>query len=151
MRILRRCCFAAPCSQRWRWPPPLPLGLSHPAPARAVAGRRRFRSMAKWTASDLPDLHGLTFVVTGGNSGIGLVAARELGRAGARVVLAVRDTAKGERAAQSISGETEVRRLDLADLESVRDFAQSWSGDIDVLINNAGLMAVPQQRTKDGF
>jgi NAD(P)-dependent dehydrogenase (short-subunit alcohol dehydrogenase family) len=107
--------------------------------------------MAKWTASDLPDLGGRTFVVTGGNSGIGLVAARELGRAGARVVLAVRDTAKGERAAQSISGETEVRRLDLADLESVRDFAQSWSGDIDVLINNAGLMAVPQQRTKDGF
>ncbi|HEX6619398.1 MAG TPA: SDR family NAD(P)-dependent oxidoreductase, partial [Solirubrobacteraceae bacterium] len=71
-------------------------------------------SSAKWTAQDLPRLDGRTFVVTGANSGIGFAAARELGRAGARVVLAVRDVAKGEAAAAAIEGETEVRELDLA-------------------------------------
>jgi len=106
---------------------------------------------AKWTAQDLPRLDGRTFVVTGANSGIGFAAARELGRVGARVVLAVRDVAKGEAAAASIPGETEVRRLDLADLESVHAFADGWEGDLDVLIDNAGVMAVPEQRTKDGF
>jgi NAD(P)-dependent dehydrogenase (short-subunit alcohol dehydrogenase family) len=106
---------------------------------------------AKWTAQDLPRLDGRTFVVTGANSGIGFAAARELGRAGARVVLAVRDVAKGEAAAASIPGETEVRRLDLADLDSVHAFADAWEGDIDVLVNNAGVMALPERRTKDGF
>jgi NAD(P)-dependent dehydrogenase (short-subunit alcohol dehydrogenase family) len=106
---------------------------------------------AKWTAQDLPRLDGRTFVVTGANSGIGFAAARELGRVGARVVLAVRDVAKGEAAAASIEGETEVRALDLADLASVRAFADAWDGDLDVLINNAGVMAVPERRTKDGF
>jgi NAD(P)-dependent dehydrogenase (short-subunit alcohol dehydrogenase family) len=106
---------------------------------------------AKWTAQDLPRLDGRTFVVTGANSGIGLAAARELGRVGARVVLAVRDVAKGEAAAASIQGDTEVRALDLADLESVHAFADAWEGDLDVLINNAGVMAVPEQRTRDGF
>src|SRR5690242_16317239 len=105
----------------------------------------------KWTADDLPDLTGRTFVVTGANSGLGLVTARELGRKGARVVLAVRDTAKGEQAARTIDGPAEVRRLDLADLASVRAFADAWDGDLDVLINNAGLMAIPQQQTADGF
>jgi NAD(P)-dependent dehydrogenase (short-subunit alcohol dehydrogenase family) len=108
-------------------------------------------STSKWTAADLPRQDGRTVVVTGANSGIGLVAARELGRAGARVVLAVRDTAKGEQAAASIDGQTEVRRLDLADLGSVRAFADEWQGDLDVLVNNAGVMALPEQRTKDGF
>jgi NAD(P)-dependent dehydrogenase (short-subunit alcohol dehydrogenase family) len=106
---------------------------------------------SKWTAADLPRQDGRTFVVTGANSGIGLEAARELGRAGARVVLAVRNTEKGEQAAASIQGQTEVRRLDLSDLGSVRAFADAWEGDVDVLINNAGIMAVPEQRTKDGF
>jgi NAD(P)-dependent dehydrogenase (short-subunit alcohol dehydrogenase family) len=106
---------------------------------------------SRWTSDDLPDLAGRTFVVTGANSGIGLVAARYLGGAGARVVLAVRDTDKGERAASSISGATEVRRLDLADLESIREFASAWDGEIDVLVNNAGVMAIPESRTKDGF
>jgi NAD(P)-dependent dehydrogenase (short-subunit alcohol dehydrogenase family) len=106
---------------------------------------------SKWTAQDLPNLENRTFVVTGANSGIGLVAARALGRAGARVVLAVRDTAKGDQAAASIDGHTEVRRLDLADLASVRAFADAWDGDLDVLVNNAGVMAVPERRTKDGF
>ena len=108
-------------------------------------------SDSKWTAADLPKLSGRTFVVTGANSGIGLVAARELAGAGARVTLAVRDTEKGEQAAKSIDGDTEVRRLDLCDLESVRAFAESWDGDLDVLVNNAGVMAIPERRTKDGF
>ena len=105
----------------------------------------------KWTAKDLPDLSGRRFVVTGANSGLGLIDARELARAGARVVLAVRDTEKGERAAQTIDGPTEVRKLDLADLASVRAFAAAWEGDLHVLINNAGIMAIPEQRTRDGF
>ena len=105
----------------------------------------------KWTAQDLPDLSGRTFVVTGANSGLGLIDARELARAGARVVLAVRDTAKGEQAARTIDGAAEVRKLDLADLDSIRAFAEAWEGDLDVLINNAGIMAIPQQRTSDGF
>jgi NAD(P)-dependent dehydrogenase (short-subunit alcohol dehydrogenase family) len=109
-------------------------------------------SSTKWTAQELPELNGRTYVVTGGNSGIGLAAARELGRAGGHVVLAVRDTAKGDRAAASIGGERpEVRRLDLADLSSVRAFAEEWEGDLDVLINNAGVMATPRRRTADGF
>jgi NAD(P)-dependent dehydrogenase (short-subunit alcohol dehydrogenase family) len=106
---------------------------------------------SKWTASDLPALDGRTVVVTGANSGIGRVAARELARAGARVVLAVRDTAKGDRAAAAMPGTTEVRALDLTDLASVRAFAEAWDGDLDVLVNNAGVMAVPEGRTKDGF
>jgi NAD(P)-dependent dehydrogenase (short-subunit alcohol dehydrogenase family) len=106
---------------------------------------------SKWTAADLPALEGRTFVVTGANSGIGLVAARELGRAGARVVLAVRDLARGEQAAATIPGEREVRRLDLADLASIRAFADEWDGEIDVLINNAGVMATPERRTADDF
>ena len=108
-------------------------------------------SSSKWTAQDLPDLEGRTYVVTGANSGLGLAAARELARAGGQVTLAVRDTAKGERAAASVGGQAEIRRLDLADLGSVRAFAEEWEGDLDVLINNAGVMATPQRRTADGF
>jgi NAD(P)-dependent dehydrogenase (short-subunit alcohol dehydrogenase family) len=108
-------------------------------------------SSERWTARDLPALDGRTVVVTGANSGIGLVAAREVARAGGRVVLAVRDVSKGERAAESVPGTVEVRRLDLADLASVREFAASWDGPLDVLVNNAGVMAVPEGRTKDGF
>jgi NAD(P)-dependent dehydrogenase (short-subunit alcohol dehydrogenase family) len=106
---------------------------------------------SRWTSKDLPDQTGRTIVVTGANSGIGLAAARELARAGARVVLAVRDEEKGRAAAASIPGATEVRRLDLADLASVRAFADGWEGDIDVLIDNAGVMAIPERRTADGF
>ena len=105
----------------------------------------------KWTAQDLPRLDGRTVIVTGANSGIGLAAARALGRSGARVVLAVRDLSRGETAAASIEGTTEVRRLDLADLSSVREFAAGWEGDLDILINNAGVMAIPESRTADGF
>jgi NAD(P)-dependent dehydrogenase (short-subunit alcohol dehydrogenase family) len=107
--------------------------------------------MTNWTAGDLPRQDDRTFLVTGANSGIGLAAARELGRVGARVVLAVRDPARGEQAAATIDGETEIRRLDVADLASIRAFAEEWDGAIDVLVNNAGVMATPERRTKDGF
>ncbi len=105
----------------------------------------------KWTAANLSSWTGRTVVVTGANSGLGLVTTRELARVGARVVMAVRDVAKGEQAARTAPGAVEVRRLDLADLSSVRAFADGWQGDLDVLINNAGVMAIPQARTVDGF
>jgi NAD(P)-dependent dehydrogenase (short-subunit alcohol dehydrogenase family) len=104
-----------------------------------------------WTATDIPSQAGRTVVVTGANSGLGLVTARELARAGAHVTLAVRDPARGEQAAASIAGTVTVARLDLADLKSVRTFADAWTGDLDVLVNNAGIMMVPAQITIDGF
>lgn len=105
----------------------------------------------KWTAANLPDLSGQTVVVTGASNGLGVVDARELARVGARVILGVRDAAKGQVVANSITGTTEVRELNLADLESVRAFAAAWSGDLDVLINNAGIMLAPAFRTPDDF
>ncbi|MFI1994150.1 oxidoreductase [Actinoplanes sp. NPDC020271] len=99
----------------------------------------------------LPDLTGRTAIVTGANSGVGLATSRALAAAGARVVLAVRNTDKGEAAARTITGATEVRRLDLADLSSVRAFADGWTGPIDLLINNAGITAPELRRTVDGF
>jgi len=104
-----------------------------------------------WTADRIPSLAGSTIVVTGANSGIGLEAARVFAAKGAHVVLAVRDEARGQDAAAGIQGSTEVRRLDLADLASVRSFAAGWIGDISVLVNNAGVMVPPLGRTKDGF
>jgi NAD(P)-dependent dehydrogenase (short-subunit alcohol dehydrogenase family) len=106
---------------------------------------------SRWTSADLPPQRGRSVIVTGGNSGIGLPTARALAAAGARVVLAVRDLAKGEAAAESIPGDCEVRQLDLADLASVRAFATGWLGELSVLINNAGVMRTPERRTADGF
>jgi NAD(P)-dependent dehydrogenase (short-subunit alcohol dehydrogenase family) len=94
---------------------------------------------------------GRSVIVTGANSGIGRAAAGAFAGAGARVVLAVRDLEKGRAAAAAMPGEPEVRRLDLASLASVREFAAAWEGDIDLLINNAGVMAPPLTRTADGF
>ncbi len=107
--------------------------------------------MSGWTAKDLPSQAGRTVVITGATSGIGKAAATELARAGARVVLAVRNAERGEQIAAALPGGAEARPLDLTDLGSVRAFAEGWEGPIDVLINNAGVMAVPEGRTKDGF
>ncbi len=96
-------------------------------------------------------MDGETVIVTGANSGLGLVTTRELARVGARVVLAVRDTKRGEAVAREVRGDTEVRRLDLASLESIREFAANWSGPIHALVNNAGIMMVPFGHTADGF
>jgi len=106
---------------------------------------------SRWTAAQIPDQTGRTVVVTGASSGLGRVTAAELARAGARVVLAVRDRGRGEQAARVMPGRVEVRVLDLVDLGSVHRFAEEWQGDLDVLVNNAGIMAVPQGRTVDGF
>lgn len=107
--------------------------------------------MVRWTAGDLPDMTGRTVLVTGAGGGIGLIAAREFGRVGARVVVGVRDVEKGGAAVSGMPGEFEVRRLDVSDLDSVRRFAESWTGGLDVLVNNAGVMDVPLTRTRQGF
>ena len=107
--------------------------------------------MTTFSASSIPDMTGKTVLVTGANSGIGAAAARVLAAHGARVVLAVRNTDKGATAASTMSGSTQVRRLDLASLDSVREFAAGWDGPIDILINNAGIMIPPLSRTADGF
>ena len=99
----------------------------------------------------MPDLSGRRAVVTGANSGIGRAAAKALAAKGASVVLAVRNAEKGRAAAAAMPGETEVRQLDLASLASVRDFASGWDGEIDLLINNAGVMVPPLSRTAEGF
>lgn len=104
-----------------------------------------------WTTADLPDLTGKVVVVTGASSGVGAATARALAGAGAKVVLAVRDQIKGQHVGTAIIGDTEVRALDLEDLASVRAFAAGWTGDLDILINNAGIMLVPEARTADGF
>jgi NAD(P)-dependent dehydrogenase (short-subunit alcohol dehydrogenase family) len=99
----------------------------------------------------MPDMTGRSVIVTGANSGIGRAAAAALATAGARVVLAVRALDKGRAAAAEMTGDTDVRRLDLASLDSIREFAAAWQGDIDLLINNAGVMNPPLTRTADGF
>jgi NAD(P)-dependent dehydrogenase (short-subunit alcohol dehydrogenase family) len=104
----------------------------------------------QWNATHLPDLTGRTAVVTGANSGIGLTAADALARAGAHVVFAVRDLDRGRAAAATVNGSTEVRRLDLADLSSVRDFAQAWQGPLHLLLNNAGVMMAPRSLSPQG-
>jgi NAD(P)-dependent dehydrogenase (short-subunit alcohol dehydrogenase family) len=104
-----------------------------------------------WTAADLPDMTGRTVIVTGASSGLGAATTQHLARAGARVVLAVRNVAKGEDIARSAGGRSEVRHLDLAELASVRAFARAWTGSVDILINNAGVMMLPKGRTADGF
>jgi len=103
-----------------------------------------------WTAADLPSFSGRTVIVTGANSGLGLVTASELARAGAKTILAVRNTDKGTQAAATMTGDVEVRKLDLQDLASVRTFANGIDA-ADVLVNNAGIMAVPYAQTVDGF
>ncbi|MFJ9907792.1 oxidoreductase [Streptomyces sp. NPDC101152] len=106
---------------------------------------------SKWNVTDIPDLTGRTAVVTGANSGLGIATVEALAGAGAHVVLAVRDPRRGEAAAAGVHGSVEVRRLDLADLASVREFAAGWQGALDLLVNNAGVMNIPESATRDGF
>jgi NAD(P)-dependent dehydrogenase (short-subunit alcohol dehydrogenase family) len=120
---------------------------------RVGAGRGR------WTAAEVPDQSGRTAVVTGANAGLGLATAGVLAARGATVVLACRDIVKAERGADQIRTEAgranvHVVRLDLSSLASVREAADEVRSDyprLDLLINNAGVMAVPYQRTEDGF
>ncbi|HET6311595.1 MAG TPA: oxidoreductase [Candidatus Nitrosotalea sp.] len=113
----------------------------------------------KWTAEEIPDQGARTAIVTGANIGLGRIVARELARHGAKVILASRDSAKGTEAARAItaafpSSNVEAARLDLADLSSIRAFADrigAGNDQIDLLINNAGVMAAPYKRTVDGF
>jgi len=113
----------------------------------------------KWSAEQIPDQKGRTAIVTGANSGLGLIVARELARAGARVIMTSRDAEKGANALASIkaahpAANVEVAPLDLANLASVRAFAQrilDHHDELDILVNNAGVMAAPYSRTVDGF
>jgi NAD(P)-dependent dehydrogenase (short-subunit alcohol dehydrogenase family) len=107
-----------------------------------------------WSTADIPDQSGRRAIVTGANSGLGLIAARELARRGASVVLACRDMRKGEAALAQVraaGGEAELAKLDLGDLESVRAFAAGQERPLDLLMCNAGVMAPPRRVTADGF
>jgi NAD(P)-dependent dehydrogenase (short-subunit alcohol dehydrogenase family) len=112
-----------------------------------------------WTTENIPDLTGKVAIVTGANSGIGFETARALAMKGATVVMACRNMQKGEAAAEKIRAEhplasLDVKALDLADLSSVRQFADQFTSHyerLDMLINNAGVMATPYQKTVDGF
>ena len=114
---------------------------------------------AKWTTEQIPDQTGRTAVVTGANSGLGLVCARELARAGASVVLACRSAERGTAAVQAISravpgAQLELASLDLGSLASIEAFAEhfrSTHDGFDLLLNNAGVMAPPRRVTADGF
>ena len=107
-----------------------------------------------WTERDIPDQKGRVAVVTGANTGLGFETARALAEHGATVVLAVRDTEKGRQAAARMSGDVTVQKLDLASLASIRAAAAQLHDThpkIDLLINNAGVMYTPKQKTQDGF
>jgi NAD(P)-dependent dehydrogenase (short-subunit alcohol dehydrogenase family) len=113
-----------------------------------------------WTIDDMPDLVGRTAIVTGANSGLGLATARELARRRASVTLACRSLERGRAAADTlrtagVGATIDVAAIDLASLDSVRTFAESWIAShtqpIDILVNNAGVMAVPRSITVDGF
>jgi len=113
--------------------------------------------MSKWTAEDIPDQAGRTVVVTGANSGLGFHTTLELARRGAHVVMACRNMDKGRAAVERVRAEApgadvDLRSLDLASLASVREFAEELDLDaLDLLVNNAGVMALPRLRTEDGF
>ena len=106
---------------------------------------------AEWTAARLGDLTGKRIVVTGATNGVGLGTARALTRAGAHVIMAVRNTELGAQRAKEIGGSTSIAKVDLADLSSVRAFAAALDGDVDILINNAGMLTQGREETVDGF
>jgi NAD(P)-dependent dehydrogenase (short-subunit alcohol dehydrogenase family) len=112
--------------------------------------------MSKWTLADVPDQTGRVAIVTGASSGLGLETARALVQKGATVIVAVRDVAKGEAAAASMTGpgRAVVSALDLASLASIEEFAKRFAEEhasLDLLIDNAGVMALPRSTTVDGF
>ena len=104
-----------------------------------------------WTPSRLGDLTGKRIIVTGATNGVGLGTARALTKAGAHVIMAVRNTELGAQRAAEIGGSTSVVKLDLADLSSVRAFPGLLDGDVDILINNAGALTNHRSETVDGF
>ena len=112
-----------------------------------------------WSADDVPDLSGKVIVVTGANSGIGLEATREFARKGAATILACRSADRGERAITALRDEipdaaVDLMMLDLASLASVEQFVSGFTERycrLDVLVNNAGIMAVPYSLSQDGF
>ncbi|UFS95181.1 oxidoreductase [Nocardia huaxiensis] len=106
--------------------------------------------MGGWTTADIPDQTGRTHIVTGATSGLGAATARALAEAGAEVIMACRNEIKAQAVAKTIDGKVHIRALDLADLASIRRFAGTVEG-ADVLVNNAGVMAVPKSHTADGF
>ncbi len=123
-----------------------------------MAKRDTHKRIRNWTPDRLPDLSGRTYLITGGNSGIGLEAARYLANAGGDVVIAARDAGKAARAMAELRktarGDVHGLALDLADLSSVRasaDEARARFGKLDALINNAGIMQTPESTTADGF
>ncbi len=108
-----------------------------------------------FTAKSIPDLTGKTAIVTGATSGLGLASARALAAKGAHVVMTARDPQRGDAALADVrqavpQASVEVRALDTSSLASVRDFAAAWSGPVDILMNNAGVMALPFDRSADG-
>jgi NAD(P)-dependent dehydrogenase (short-subunit alcohol dehydrogenase family) len=116
--------------------------------------------MPPWTIANLPNLTGRSVIVTGSNSGLGFETAKQLVHKGASVTLAVRDRAKGEQAAAAMGKgssdvDVHVGQLDVSDLDSVREFANAWSREhpegLDLLINNAGIMAIPRRESAQGL
>jgi len=113
--------------------------------------------MASWNPNQVPELSGKTVVVTGANSGIGLAAVSALAERGARVIMAVRNPQRGEYAkttlqSRAVGGQIELATLDLASFDSIEGFAQQLGDDpLDILINNAGVMATPYAQTEQGF
>lgn len=113
----------------------------------------------EWTFDNIPDLTGKVIIVTGGNSGLGYEAVKMFSRKNAEVILASRNLERGEKAKETIKAEfphvnIKVMKLDLANLRSVHDFANSFKKDhekLDILLNNAGIMWCPYNKTKDGF
>jgi len=105
----------------------------------------------QWTASRLGNLSGKRIIVTGATNGVGLATARSLARAGAQVILAVRNLELGAQRAAEMGGDTSVVKLDLADQSSVRAFPTLFDGDVDILINNAGIVAQHRTDTVDSF
>jgi len=105
----------------------------------------------QWSATRLGNLGGKRIIVTGATNGVGLATARSLARAGAQVILAVRNLELGAQRAAEMGGDTSVVKLDLADQASVRAFPTLFDGDVDILINNAGIVAQHRTETVDGF